>query len=224
MGLKLASGRYMMLLNPDTIVGEEALECLVQFLETEPSAGIVGPRLLTSDGKTEKSCLRTPTLRSMVVGRLAGGMYLPREMSKATEVSGVTGAALMIRREVVERVGLLDERFFMYGEDTDWCYRTRRMGWKVFYVPESEIVHLRGRSAQHVPVETYVRRRIYRLMLIKKHGTLLEFQLGKLLVGANLIRRYVTATGPRRRYYRAVSRLYKKELTVLESVRFVRRS
>jgi GT2 family glycosyltransferase len=215
-GLREASGRYRMLLNPDTIVESDALQTLVQFMDSEPSAGAAGARLVRGNGEVQRSCLRFPSVGMLVRGYLFGGGYLPADMSMPSEVSAVSGAALIVRREVVEEVGPFDERFYMYAEETDWCYRMAQAGWKVYYVPDAHIMHIGGASAVQVSVDTYVRRRVYKLMFVKKHRSPLEYRIAEWLVRGNLYWRLWKSAGPARQYFRDVADLYKRELNAAE--------
>ena len=144
---------YFMMLNPDTVVEKGALRRLVDFMEATPEAGASAPKLLYPDGRLQLSCRNFPTLRSALVRRtplrrLFPGSRLGRDYAMADwdhgrlrEVDWAFGACLLIRRSAMEAVGDLDERFKLYCEDIDWCYRARRMGWKVYYVPEAVVRH-----------------------------------------------------------------------------------
>ena len=123
--LAQASGEYLLLLNPDTVVEPNALSILCAYLAEHPRVGAVGPRLVRPDGSVQRSCLRYVTLRALLSGFVQGGDYLPADPRAPATVEALSGAALMVRRAVMDEVGLLDEAFFMYAEDTDWCYRIR---------------------------------------------------------------------------------------------------
>jgi len=144
------------LLNPDTVVRPGALASLVTFLATHPRVGLVGSRLEDPDGKAQHSAFRFPS----ILGELEGGLRfgpasrlleknaVVRPISDVPEpVDWVAGASLMVRREVFDQVGPLDDRFFMYFEEVDFCRRARAGGWACWYVPESRVVHLVGQSS-----------------------------------------------------------------------------
>lgn len=148
--------RYVWLLNPDTVARRGALGALVDFLEARPDVGLVGSRLEDPDGTPQRSAFRFPS----VLGELEGGLRLgpttkllarwvsaPTVPEAAGRADWVSGASLMVRREVFEAVGLLDEDYFMYYEEVDLCLRARRAGWPCWYVPASRVVHLVGRSS-----------------------------------------------------------------------------
>ena len=158
-GIKKAKGEYLLLLNPDTRVEPGSLEKLIQFAQKHPEAGIVGAKLINPDGSVQPSVYHFPTL-----GRATREYWLSQEgvyekyapkSKKAIEVEAVTGAAMLIPRKTIEKVGLLDERYFMYFEDLDYCRRIRQAGLKVYYLPEAEIIHHHGKSAAKVGSKAY---------------------------------------------------------------------
>jgi N-acetylglucosaminyl-diphospho-decaprenol L-rhamnosyltransferase len=166
--LRECTGDYILLLNPDTLVHGGALDTLVADMESHPDAGIGGAKLLNPDGSLQYSCRRFPTFatgifRNSALGKLFPGNalvrdYLMTDFDHATiaEVDWVSGAALCIRRAAMAQIGLLDEIFFMYCEDVDWCYRAGQAGWTVRYFPASIITHVIGRSSDQA-VERMVR-------------------------------------------------------------------
>lgn len=162
-GIREARGEYFLILNPDTVVRPDSIERLLEFMKRTPSAGIVGPKLVYNDGTLQYSCRRFYTwkvlvLRRTILGKIlknsaavADHMMLDFDHESTREVDWILGACLLVRRRAVESVGLLDERFFLYFEDVDWCYRMRQKGWKVFYHPEAVVTHSYAReSAQSV--------------------------------------------------------------------------
>src|SRR3990172_1751398 len=159
--LRLSRGRYMLLLNPDTIVKEDTFQIIIRFLDTHPDAGLAGCRILNPDGTLQLACRRsfpTPWVAfTKIVGlaslfprsRLFGRYNLTYlDPEQPAEVEAISGSFMVIRREAQQQVGLLDEMFFMYGEDLDFCYRLNTSGWKIFYVPETQIIHFKGESSK----------------------------------------------------------------------------
>lgn len=200
-GLRLASGRYFLLLNPDAVPQPGALAVLLAFMDAHPEAGIVGPRLLYPDGSLQPSGHPTPTLLSEVQDvlawyRLTGRprfWHSGRNYSQVEEVGIVSGACLLIRQETVQEIGLLDEGFFMYYEDADWCLRAWQHGWKVYSVPQAEVFHYlalsSGQQAEPRLVEAYFHSRMRYfhkhyspLTLWVLRGALLATSLAKLCV------------------------------------------
>ena len=159
-----SSGRHLLILNPDTVVHAGALKRMVQYLDDNPGAGAVGPRLLNSDGSLQFSCRRFPTplaavFRNTFLGRLVRGNRYAREYlmadwdhSSPRPVDWISGAAMCVRREAWEKVEGFDEGFFMYAEDMDWCLRAHQAGYEVHYVPDAVITHRIGRSSDQRPL------------------------------------------------------------------------
>jgi len=159
-GLRHARGRYLMLLNPDTEVLDDALAAMVRYLDDHPDVGVVGPRLLNPDGTAQSSRRRFPTLATTFIESTVLQRYLPnhpllrryyvldRSDDETQEVDWLVGACLAVRREAVEEVGLLDEGFFMYSEELDWCRRIVGAGWKIVYLPTARVVHWGGASSE----------------------------------------------------------------------------
>ncbi len=160
--LKEARGKYILHLNPDLILFPGELEKWVTWMESRPDVGLSGPRLLNPDGTDQASCYHFPHLwmplyRRTFLGKTRHGKrhddyYLMREMDRAqeNEVDWVLGAAMLIRRDVLEKIGHFDERFFLYFEDTDVCRRVWEEGFKVCYVPTAKLVHYYGHASRTV--------------------------------------------------------------------------
>jgi GT2 family glycosyltransferase/lipopolysaccharide/colanic/teichoic acid biosynthesis glycosyltransferase len=152
-GLSASDSEFIFIVNPDTVAKEGSLDGLAEFMKTHPDAGIVGPKLVNPDGTIQLSCRRfytfkTILLRRTFLGKIFGNnpsvkrhLMLEWDHNSAREVDWITGAAMMVRKAAVSEVGPMDERFFLYFEDVDWCYRMRSFGWKVYYYPFSELVH-----------------------------------------------------------------------------------
>jgi len=157
-GIKQAQGRYIFLLNSDTEVKPGALKKLVEFAKKYPKVGVVVPRLLNPDGSVQPSIYHLPTIRRAIGEYWLGrkGTYEKHALigKKPVEVEAVVGAAMLIPKKVFDKVGLLDERYFMYFEDLDFCRRVKRAGLKVFYLPTAEIIHYHGASGKEIPKET----------------------------------------------------------------------
>lgn len=156
--IRSARGRYLLLLNPDTLLREGSLEEMVRFLDLHPAAGGAGPRLLNPDGSLQPSIRALPNMTAAlgehtILGNLglfrrARSAYLRREFDygRPAIVEQPMGAALFLRREALDRVGLLDEGFFLYFEEVDLCRRLAEAGWPLWYNPAAEIVHRGGES------------------------------------------------------------------------------
>ncbi|MBI5966093.1 MAG: glycosyltransferase family 2 protein [Chloroflexi bacterium] len=161
--MRESRGRYIMLLNPDTLVKPAAISELMEFLDAHPEAGIVGPKVLNRDGTLQKQCRRSEArpwdtfcyfsgLSKIFPHdkRFAGYLMTYLSEDTAHEAEAVSGSCMLIRRKVIEQIGYQDEKFFAYQEDTDFCRRARLAGWKIFYNPSAQIVHFAGEGGSGV--------------------------------------------------------------------------
>lgn len=158
--IKASRGRYVVLFTTDTIVLPKSMDTLVEFMDRNRQAGAVGPKILNPDGTVQTSGKTFPTpLVALLVttglsrlfpkSRALQNYYLPlEEYDRFREVDQLSGACLLVRRETIEHVGLLDENFFIYCEDVDWCRRMRQRGWKLYYLPQAQIIHYKGESSK----------------------------------------------------------------------------
>jgi GT2 family glycosyltransferase len=188
-GIRVAKGEYMLLLNSDTILLDNAVKKSVEFADSHERAGIVGCRVLNRDGTLQPTCFMFPSLLNLVllVSCLNKLFYRSRFFGREQmtwwdrmderEVDVVTGCFMLVRREGVRDVGLLDEQYFMYGEETDWCYRFKKKNWKVFYTPVPEIVHIGGCSSSHIKPKMILQLRGSILLFFKKHYGQMSYRL-----------------------------------------------
>ena len=152
---------YFLLLNPDTIICNQAIEKVVGYMDQRTEVGIAGCKVLNEDGGVQLACRRSIPTPKVAFFRLTGMSKLfPKskliakynltylDAGEPHEVDAVSGAFLMIRKTVVDDIGKLDERFFMYGEELDWCLRAKKAGWKVIYYPDAEIIHYKGECSK----------------------------------------------------------------------------
>ncbi|MGR3178532.1 MAG: glycosyltransferase family 2 protein [Candidatus Anammoxibacter sp.] len=163
-GLKEMSSRYAVLLNSDTIVLGGVFEKLVKFLDEHSDVAVVGPQLINKDGSKQNCFHNFPSLVIEVVGLGLLKSFFPdkypskrRNYNEPLETDSILGACLMVRKEVVEQIGYMDEGYFFFLEETDWCFRMQNAGWKVFHIPDVKIVHLHGESTKKkLPVATWI--------------------------------------------------------------------
>ncbi len=161
--LHQSSGRYVLILNPDTIVLPGSLNELVSYLESHPQVGICGPKVLNRDGTLQKACRRGVSRPWAAFSYFSGlsalfphsklfGGYLLNYLDEDAihEVDGISGSCMLIRRQVIEDIGYLDERFFAYQEDADYCFQANKNNWKVVYLPTAQIVHFGGQGGSRV--------------------------------------------------------------------------
>jgi len=195
LGLRAAAGRYLFILNPDTEIVGDAVAQMLAYLEAHPRVGVLGPQLISPDQTVQSTRRRFPTLataffestwfQSLAPRRWLDDYYardLPDEA--VAEVDWVIGAALCVRREAYEQVGGLDENFFMYSEELDWCRRLKAAGWKVVYFPPAQVIHHEGRSSEQVPAATHIRFNSSKVRYFRKyHGPLAAETLRWFLLG-----------------------------------------
>ncbi len=182
-GLALAHGQYILLLNPDTLVQGDALATLVEYLESHPAAGVVGPQLRYGDGSPQSSRRRFPTLATALLESTPLAWHWPPERNRwarryhladrpgdvEQEVDWLVGAALLTRRAVLDKVGGFDEGYFMYSEELDWQKRVKDAGWKIVYLPEAVITHYEGRSSEQVTAARHIRFNTSKVRYFRKH-------------------------------------------------------
>ena len=161
--LRRAQGQFLLLLNPDTLVHPQAFDRLINFMQEHPQVGICGPKVLNTDGSLQAPCRRGESRPWAVISyflrlhrlfpdsKLFGGYLMNYMDEDAThEVAGVAGSCMLIRRQVIEQIGYLDEHFFAYQEDADYCFQARRAGWQVYYVPGARVTHFGGEGGSRV--------------------------------------------------------------------------
>lgn len=192
-----SDGRYILLLNPDTVVKPGALSALVQFMEENPEVGGAGSRLLNPDESLQPSCHPLPTL-SKEVWRLFHldklrpyGVYDMEKWDTAVprQVDIVQGASFILRRTALEQVGLLDDSYFMYSEEVDLCYRLKQAEWPLYWIPQSRVIHYGGQSTKLVASDMFIE--LYRGKLHyfrKNYGASAAFSYKLILAAATVPR------------------------------------
>jgi N-acetylglucosaminyl-diphospho-decaprenol L-rhamnosyltransferase len=214
-GIEAAGGRWLFFLNADAWVVGDGLAKLVQVLEREPEAAVVGPCLRYPDGRLQRSVRGFPTLwrlsteylflrklapRTKLLNAFYGGGF---RHDRELEAEFLMGAALLVRRAAIDEVGGLDERFFLFSEEVDWCYRFRQAGWKVIFTPVAEVVHVGG--AAHAG-------RLFReqvqghLLFLDKHRGARYANKARRLLATSLALRGLVFRGERGRTYRETAR------------------
>jgi GT2 family glycosyltransferase len=194
--MAVANGRYVLLLNSDTVVLDDAIARTVEFADVHPRAAVTGCRVLNPDSTLQPTCFMFPSILNMLLSStylykvFPTSRFFGRERmtwwdrNDVRQVDVVTGCFMLVRRSAIDKVGMMDERFFMYAEETDWCYRFKENGWEVVFTPAARIIHLGGQSTAKRPVAMIVQLRLSILRFIRKHRGLL----------AQLTARVLTAT------------------------------
>jgi hypothetical protein len=214
-GMRVAGGRYFLLLNSDAWLVDDALRRLVEFADAHPEAAVVGPRLLNTDGTLQRSVRAFPTPwrlateyfflrklapRSRLLNSFYGGGFRHDEVREA---DWLYGACLLVRREATDSVGLFDEDFFLFSEEVDWCYRFHKAGWKVYFFPGADVVHVGGASHGG---RLYTENLRGHLRFFAKHYGLRRAERVRRLLALALRLRALVFRGERRRHYRDAAR------------------
>ncbi len=152
--LRRASGEFLIQLNPDTILSADTLDTIYQYMQTNPQVGICAPKVVNGDGSMQWQCRRSEARPWDVITyftrlsqlfphnpRFAGYLMTYKSPDEIYEVQAVSGSCMIIRRGVIDSIGYLDEEYFAYQEDTDFCFRARRSGWKIMYLADARIIH-----------------------------------------------------------------------------------
>ncbi len=183
-GLQVATGRYLFLLNPDTEIVDDALAHMTTYMDANPTVGILGPHTLNSDGTTQSTRRRFPTLALGFVESTWLQPFAPKSMldhfyaadiadNAIADVDWVQGSALLARRDVYAQIGGLDDGYVMYSEEMDWCKRAKAAGWRVMYFGKADIVHHGGKSSEQATARKHIHFQESKLRYFRKfHGWL----------------------------------------------------
>lgn len=202
LGIQQAQGRYYLLLNTDAFVHPGALETMVRFMDENPDTGAGGCRLYYEDGTLQRSCTAFPTLATELWQALWLDRLFPRSMifgkywmtywdfNDTRPVDSIIGAFMMLRREALDEIGLLDEGYFMYSEEVDLCYRLNQAGWKIRFTPKATATHIWGGTSKRIQEKTtFLRLYQSRMRFFRKHyGRLSAFLYKIILFGGSFTR------------------------------------
>lgn len=193
-GLKKATGEYILFLNPDTKVLPETFDKSIAFLENNPEAGAVGCRILNPDGTLQYSCKSYPSFwnyffestflyKLFPKNRWIGKFYMTNfDYAEVKEVDVVSGAYLLMRSRLLEEIGGWDERFFIYSEETDLCYRIKKSGKKIYFIPQAQIIHWGGKSTSQSPVEMFKQDHKSRYLFMRKHYNMITIFFSECII------------------------------------------
>jgi GT2 family glycosyltransferase len=217
-GMRLASGDYFLLLNSDAWAIGDAVGRLLEFAEAHPEAAVVGPRLTNPDGSLQPSVRGFPTVWRLATEYLFLRKLAPRTRAlnafygagfahdEVREAEFLMGACLLVRREAADTVGLFDEDFFMFSEETDWCYRFRQAGWKVLFYPGAEFVHVGGASTRQDWGPMFREQVRGHVRFLAKHHGQREAERARKLLLVSLRLRGLTFPGDRGQTYEQAAR------------------
>jgi len=205
-GIRASSGKYICLVNSDVELKNECLDKMKDYIDQHTEIGMLGPKIYYPDGKIQSSCKRFPTLwrhfcEAICFHRIApqSKLFAGEKMTfftydKILGVDCLIGAFWFIRRKALEQVGLLDENFFFYSEDFDWCKRFWNHGWQVVFFPNAEIIHHTGSSSKKIPIKYYIQQRRAKLQYWDKHHGWLSTKCIKVIMMLHQIVRILLQT------------------------------
>lgn len=180
-GIQTSRGRYVLLLNPDTELVGNALPLMLDYMDGHPQVGALGPQLRYPDGSIQPSRRRFPTLATAFLESTILQQWFPRNRvldhyylndqpdDTLQEVDWVVGACILLQREAIEQVGLLDESVFMYSDELDWCRRAKSAGWRVIYLPAAQVIHHEGQSSEQAVAARHIHFQKAKIYYFRKH-------------------------------------------------------
>ncbi len=190
--IEVARGRYVLLLNSDTIVLDNAIAKTVQFADAQPEAAVVGCRVLNRDRTLQRTCFMYPSLLngflygSYLYKVFPGSRFFGRErmtwwdFNEVREVQTICGCYSLVRTAAIQQVGVMDETYFVYGDDPDWCYRFTKAGWKVLFTPSAQIIHLGGQNTSHMARQFRLQLEGSKLIFMRLHRPRWAFPIARL--------------------------------------------
>jgi len=190
--IQLARGEYVLLLNPDTKVLDRAIDTMVGCLDAAPEVGAVTSKLLNGDGSLQKNVgnfysFWATLLENRILPTLfPNSAFLAKRFvafwdhASRREIDWARGAVMLVRRKVIERIGLLDEQFYIYGEEVDWCWRIKKAGWKIMYLPEARIIHYGKAASSQRKIEMFIQNYKSAFIFLKKSYPLYSYWIYRL--------------------------------------------
>ena len=192
--LSIALGRYILLLNSDAILTDESLTALVNFMDTTPEAGIAACQYINREGNKQNSFDNFPTLTTELLNKTLLKTLFPqkypskkKDYYQPMEVESVIGACMIVRAEAIKQVGMLDEDYFFFMEETDWCFRMHRARWKIYHLPEIKVYHLQGQSKEKNPSKAWIEYYRSSYIFFKKHRGVFSYCTLRILRVCKLI-------------------------------------
>jgi len=186
-GIEISKGRYVLLLNSDTVVLDNAIAKTVEFADANAEAAVFGCKVLNPDRSLQRTCFLYPSVLNMFLSATYLYKIFPRnkyfgrermtwwDFDSVREVETVCGCFSLVRKEAIEQVGLMDERYFVYGDDPDWCYRFKKNGWVIMFTPDAQIIHYGSQTTGQMRKEFRLQLEGSRLIFMRLHRSKLEF-------------------------------------------------
>ncbi len=191
--IEVAKGRYVLLLNSDTVVLDNAIAKMVKFADENPEAALVGCKVVNLDKTLLRTCFMSPSCLNMLLSVTCLNRLFPRskffgrerltwwDYGSSREVEVICGCCSLVRMKAIKEVGLMEELYFVYGDDPDWCYRFRSNGWKILFTPEAKIIHIGDQTTKKMPREFKLQLLGSQLIFMKLHRSKLVFPFARLL-------------------------------------------
>ncbi len=192
-GIEIAEGRYVLLLNSDTVILDNAIAKMVQFADVHPESAVIGCKVFTSNNTLQRTCFMYPSCLNMLLSATYLYKVFPKskffgrermtgwDYRNTREVEAICGVCSLVRQDAIKQVGLMNELYFVYGDDPDWCYRFKNNGWKIFFSPEAQIIHY-GDETRRRPREFELQLHGSKLIFMKLHRSRLTFPFARLLM------------------------------------------
>jgi len=218
-GIEIAQGRYVLLLNSDTIVLDNAIAKMIKFADAHPQAAVVGCKVLNPDRTLQRNCFMYPSPLNMFLSATYLYKIFPRnkffgrermtwwDFNSVREIETVCGSCSLVRKKAIDQVGLMDEMYFVYGDDPDWCYRFKKNGWKIMFTPDGQIIHYGGQTTRQMARKFRLQLHGSELIFMKLHRSKLTFLFARFLTASFLILRvpYWLAVAALRKHKRKLS-------------------
>lgn len=203
-GIRIAQGRYVLLLNPDTIVLDGAIQKTVAYADDHQDIGVLGCQVWLNENEIQRTCFSFPSLYGLILQKLGLRRLFPRsrtfgwidygwwDRQSPMDVDVVSGMFMLVRKEAIEQVGLMDEDYFVYAEETDWCFRFRKAKWRCVFTPEARIIHLDGgnKSTDLVKVKMFVQMQKSILIFYKKQRGVVSWAIARGIYFLSMLIRY----------------------------------
>lgn len=196
--IEISRGRYVLLLNSDTLVLDNAIAKTVKFADEHPEAAAVGCKVFYADRSLQRDCFMYPSLLNMLISATYLNKIFPKskffgrermtwwDFNDVREVQTICGCYSLVRMEAIKQVGVMDEAYYVYGDDPDWCYRFNKAGWKNLFMPHAQIIHYGGQNTSHRPEKFKLQLYGSILIFMRLHRSRLEFILACILVALTL--------------------------------------
>jgi GT2 family glycosyltransferase len=208
-GMQIATGRYVLLLNPDTIVLEKAIQKTIAFADNHLDIGVVGCQVWLNEKDIQQTCFAFPSLSGLIIQVVGLRRLFPKarffgrakygwwNRTTQLDVDVISGMYMLVRREAIEKVGLMDEDYFVYAEETDWCYRFWKAGWRCVFTPEARIIHLDGgsKSTAQISIKMFVQHQKSLLIFYKKQRGRNSWMIARICYIFSMLLRYFVFSG-----------------------------